>query len=203
MNRTAFLLAFTLLACTAASAQETDNNFEGLYGGLEAGALFGQEGQNGQSTQSYIGGTLGYRQAFSSNWVLGLEASLGKAGSPAFDPTILSEDVPFITDNKYEWSLSATTGYLFGAEEKNLAYAKLGILNQRREVYDLVPCPPGLFCIAAFSPELITGTDTSLLLGLGYERALTDTLHLRLSADYANTAVGDTISTKAGLVFQF
>ena len=178
----------TLIAATAASllagaanAADGDKQFDGLYGGIEAGVDWTKlAGEAKRDRSLYYGGVLGFRSQMDNNMVLGLEGTFGDSGYKNNAQNLKLG---------YEWSASLTLGQAFGRDGANLVYAKAGYVETRVKEID--------------------GEDVSSKLdgwrfGGGYERALTDNMSLRLGADY--TTYGDETSgwqTKAGLLLKF
>lgn len=164
---------------TAASAQDGDP-FTGLYGGIEGGFDWTKLATDVKRDRSlYYGGVLGYRAQMDNGLVLGLEGTIGKSG---YDNNALGIEA------SYEWSSSLLVGTTIG-DGNNLLYGKAGFV---RSNFDPVGTPNDSF------------NDDGWRFGLGYERALSSNMSLRLGGDY--TTYGNDVEqwqTKAGLLFSF
>lgn len=178
----------------AAWAQESDDRFAGLYLGAEAGANF-NDSDLGDAGFTF-GGIAGYRWQSSSNFLWGIEGTFGKPESPSSLGTI------FDVDYNYDWSAAVTAAITFG--DTNLIFAKAGWagLQADRNAIRYEPDENGNPQPVGFSRQGFH--DDGLRLGLGYEHAISDSLSLRVSADYTDLSGGaEMIKTTAGILFQF
>ncbi|NVJ70559.1 MAG: porin family protein [Alphaproteobacteria bacterium] len=172
--------ASSLFAATA-NAADGDPKFDGAYVGIESGVDWTKlAGDVKRDRNFYYGGVIGYRTQMDNNMVIGLEGTFGDTGYNNHATGLKSE---------YEWSTSLTLGQAFGSDGANLIYGKAGFVRAR------------------FDPTSADGdafNDDGWRFGGGYERAIGDSLSLRVGADY--TTYGDNKSawtTKAGLVARF
>lgn len=184
-------LAVGTLLAPAALAQEKP--FDGLFLGAEIGASivdFGPDGQSGL----YYGGLIGLRQQSSTGWVYGIEGALADTDR-SFDGDNNFGSI-FSLDFKYQWSAAATFGKTFGSGGNNLMFAKLGY---NRHKYDFVlpdaVSPPSDFPASA--------TSGGILIGLGYERAISGFANFRVGLDYADSDDLHQWQPKASLIFRF
>jgi len=219
------MISAMMLIADIANAEATKQSFDGFYAGIETGASFGQKGRYDDAAQFYVGGLAGYRNQTPSNLVYGVEGTFGKTDSPVgfgapvndtvrdLGPDFQGENVPFILDNKYEWSLAALTGKAFGAENENLIFVKAGLAANRRKVLDFYTCRAEA-CLFVISFELLEKTHYNLLVGAGYERQIKDGIRMRFSFDYIapsdlndinfkDADKIDLINTKFSLIYQF
>ncbi|SDD53324.1 outer membrane protein [Kordiimonas lacus] len=172
--------ASTLLAA-GASAADGERKFDGAYAGIEAGVDWTKlAGDVKRDRSLYYGGVIGFRRQMDNNMVYGLEGTFGDTGYNNNATGMKSE---------YEWSASLTLGQAFGSDGANLIYGKAGYVRTR------------------FDPTSADGdafNDNGWRFGGGYERALGESLSLRVGADY--TTYGDdknAWTTKAGLIARF
>lgn len=174
---TAAVFSFGLAGAT----QADDYKFDGIYGGLELGGNFTKlNGDKKRDRNFYYGGLLGYRTQSDEGIVLGLEATLGDTG---YDNKALRRR------STYEWSTSVTFGSVFGAEEDNLIYGKIGYVQGRFRDYGKTP--------RSFN-------DKGWRAGAGYERSITDNISLRLSADYTRFGKNaNSWTANTGIIFKF
>lgn len=179
MIAAATMIAASGTLATTANAQDGDP-FTGLYGGIEGGFDWTKLANDAKRDRSlYYGGVLGYRAQMDSGLVLGLEGTFGKSG---YDNNALGIEA------NYEWSGSLILGTTLG-DGNNLLYGKAGFA---RSNFDPVGTPNDSF------------NDDGWRFGLGYERALSSNMSLRLGGDY--TTYGNDVEqwqTKAGLLFSF
>lgn len=193
----------SLMFASAASADAdtygnaSENRFDGFYAGAEAGATFATSGIYDWDAGFQYSGIVGYRWQQPSNWVFGLEGTFGNPEGP--NPEISFFDPKY----SYDWSAVAAAGYAFG--NKGLLFAKVGWSGVRisTPLYQAVPNGSGG---TTFEPtgERAHGSADGLRLGVGYEHAMTDSISLRLSADYSNfDAAPSMVKTSLGVIFKF
>ena len=171
----------TILGVTAFSASavanDSEQKFDGLYGGLELG--FDQlRIPDVKEDNIYYGGVLGYRNQLPSGLVTGIEGTFG-------DNKINLGD---LARTKYEWSTALTLGWTMG--ENSLLYGKLGYAELKGEFDDGVTS--------------FTESDGGLRAGIGFEQALSRSISFRAGVDY--TTYGNDLEqwqAKTGLLFKF
>lgn len=190
-------LAIIMTAAAGATAQESSaekKQFDGLYAGVELGASY-LDLNGGDQAGLYYGGLVGWRRQVDSGFVFGLEGTFGTSDNSFDDNAGFTTIAPL--DFDHQWSVAATIGKAFGNRKNNLVFAKIGY-QENRYSFDLDDAPAGL-------PDafLATFKNDGLLLGAGYERALSDLMSLRLATDYADNSGSQQWQTKLGLVFKF
>lgn len=187
------LTALAVWALMTPAAYAQDKQFDGLFLGGEVGASivdFGTDGQSGL----YYGGLVGFRIQTSNGWVYGIEGALADTDR-SFDDDNNFGSI-FSLDFKYQWSAAATLGKTFGSGGNNLVFAKLGY-NRHKYDFDLPDAvsPPPEFPSSA--------TRDGILIGLGYERALSRSANFRLGVDFADSDDFQQWQPKASLIFRF
>ncbi|NVJ70153.1 MAG: outer membrane beta-barrel protein [Alphaproteobacteria bacterium] len=233
------LVACTLLLTVpgaANAANGIEKYFDGFFAGIETG-ISHDSGQpkdrwyNANDTNLYYGVLAGYRLQLDSGFVFGLEAALGdttyKNKARPIDCTdcgffdAIGLDNNWVADYSadYGWSLSGTLGHTFGVGQKNLIFAKAGYIK----LHNGSDIPEGdAFIYGNESGEIFevrNPNDSGLILGGGYERAITGKLRFRISADYVDLGKNDPLlfdgvinkrfsgteqyQGKVGLIFQF
>lgn len=192
-----FMLGGAVLAAGAqtAFAADTGKNFHGFYVGAEFGlsvesGLTEDLWYDANDSNFYYGGIMGYRHQFDNGLVLGLEAGLGDNTYNNKVRPIVCNDCSFLqavgVDNNwvgdyksnYSLSLSATAGFVFGKEDKNLLYVSSGYVTTN----NATELPRDSEASDLFYKE----DDTGWRLGAGFERVLHRNLSLRLSANYTD-----------------
>jgi hypothetical protein len=205
-NLKTFLVATTAIAMTSfgLSAQQDDKFFDGWYGGIEA-AIDRTDLNNSVGTADtsfYYGLTLGYRYQTRDNWLFGLEGTFGRnefdTNFDVRDPLAPSAaEIPFDIENDFQWSAAAVLGKSF---DQNLLFAKVGFAGiQTSFEIDNFALPDGGSITSSGNFH-----DEGLLLGVGYERALTKRLSFTLGFDYITYGNGfDQYQPKAGIKLKF
>lgn len=185
-------------ALAAPSVYAEDKHFDGFFVGGEFGVniMNVNEINNDEHVGFYYGGILGIRKQTDSNFVFGLEGTFGDT-----DNSLAEErgfGLPAPVDVRYRWSTYATFGKVFGASRKNMIFGKIGYHKFKfRLDFDFPPAfevPPQLS--RSFKRD-------GLLLGVGYERSLSDSINLRFGVDYTDSDSIDQWQPKASLLVKF
>lgn len=194
MKRTKlWLTTMAMSTIMSATSFADDKLFDGLLVGGELGASFVDFGQVHQSGL-YYGGLIGYRKQTSDNWVYGIEGTLADTnqsieGSSSFGSI-------FELDFKYQWSAAATMGKTFGSNNTNLIFGKLGY-NRYKYSFEF----PDQIVPPANIPS--SQTQGGILLGVGYERSMNNSLSLRVGVDYADGEDLHQWQPKASVIIKF
>ncbi|MCK0070568.1 outer membrane protein [Kordiimonas laminariae] len=185
-------------ASGAASAEDSDKKlFNGLYLGGDVGIT-----DNGDF---YYGGSLGYRVQTQSNYVFGIVGTYGTLDIS--EDYVLTGFPPINVAADDIWSVQGQFGKVFGADKSDLIYIGGGYTKTSAT---------GSFLPPVTLPS-ISGSSSGYVASLGYEKALSPSLSVKLEANYVNlgeraTIDGNSIDTgtkldagvfRAGLNFNF
>ncbi len=196
-NLKIFLIATTAITTTTfgLSAQQGDKFFDGWYGGIEAGYDRTELNPFQLDESFYYGLNLGYRYQTNSGIVYGLEGSFGRT---EFDDGFsLPESFESDLENEFQWSTSAILGFTSG---KNLFFSKVGLVGSQFESES----GGTIFDGTVREPSENSFHEEGLLLGAGYERAISDRLSFTLGFDYITYGNGfDQYQPKAGIKLKF
>ena len=196
-NLRIFLIATTAITTTSIglSAQQDDKFFDGWYGGIDAGYDRTQINPLQEDDSLYYGLNLGYRYQTNSGIVYGLEGSLGR--------TEFNFDISFPSsfnsgsENEFQWSTSAILGFTSG---KNLFFSKVGFVGSQFETEASGTLQDG----TVIEPFENSFHEEGLLLGAGYERAISNRLSFTLGFDYVTYGNGlEQYQPKAGIKLKF
>lgn len=188
-------IAFTMAASATVQEPSSDKkHFDGLYIGAELGVSY-LDLNGGDQAGLYYGGLAGWRRQSDSGFVFGLEGTFGTSDNSIDDDPGFTTIAPL--DFDHQWSAAATFGKAFGRSKNNLIFAKIGY-QESKFSFDLDNAP-----IDVPDTFLQTFKNDGLLLGAGYERALSDQMSLRLSADYGDNSGSQQWQSKVGLIFKF
>ncbi len=179
---------------------ETKRRFEGFYGGIEGG-FDRTELSISEDSTFYYGLNLGYRLHSTRDWVFGIEGSFGDTN---FDTGIITniglppdEIIRSNIDSDFQWSAAVTFGKAFGS---NLFFGKIGTVGSR---FSLDTQPFVNSDGITFLP-INSFYEQGYIVGLGYEKALTDHISIKLSLDYLDYNRGfEQFQPKAGINFKF
>jgi len=186
----AVLFSISLVA-TAEPDQEIKRgrDFSGFYvgAGISANHLSADVNHTSES-ESKLGyaGMIGWRYSLNNNWVLGIEGSLGDA-----DGKFSNAQAEFKFD--YNWHWSASAGKVFGAQDHQLIYVKLGVGGIQVK---------GEFNNQRLGSHNYKGTRTAI----GYERVLTEQLNLKAELSFVSYDSGldfEQIQNGISLVYKF
>ncbi|MBL4790786.1 MAG: porin family protein [Kordiimonadaceae bacterium] len=200
MNRLMqFSTVLTLsLASTISAAADDEKKFDGFYVGAESGLDYSTFGRTRErDTSFYYGGIIGIRKQLESGLTFGLEATFGDSGfsSTNVSPPVIA-GAPIATFEQsveYEWSIGATIGTVFGAENNNLLYGKIAHVVTR-----------GRTRIVEFQDNGFSENIPGIRIGAGFEHAFSDAISLRIEVDYTNSNSDiDGWAVKPGLLFKF
>jgi len=165
------LLVSSVINAADDDGQDSDDSkrFDGFYIGAQIGIdrITVKVHNNKQHDSSFnYEAMLGYRYQFDSNWVIGVEASLGdRSGSIRNQYHVIGFD--------RIWQTSALLGKTFGTANDNLVYGKLGVGGIEVDVK-----ANGV----SFSQQSLEGPVSTM----GYERYLSDRLSFRLEVSYSS-----------------
>lgn len=173
--RKLFIGALALFVTQTAYAQDNNNGFDGAY----VAADLGIADTTAYGSPITYGASLGYRSHYNDNLVLGAEVSYGRFSADRFSETF-GEDVSIDT-NLY--SIAATAGYAFGADDQSLFSIGLGYTG------------------ASENDDIFGGTDSGILALAQFEWLGQGGLGVRLRA--STIEFSDTWTYTAGLVFRF
>ncbi|UTW56600.1 outer membrane protein [Kordiimonas sp. SCSIO 12610] len=194
------LASLTLNNSNIHAQDEIENRrFEGLYGGIEGGfdrtELFGAE-----DNTFYYGLNLGYRLHSSRDWVFGIEGSFGDTNFNTRSRALFSPSGSPLLNTEFQWSAALTIGKVFG--DNNLIFAKVGTAGRQieRSATSLINGATG----ETFELPANTSHQQGYLLGLGYERAISKRISLKLSLDYLDfNFSSQQFQPKVGVNFKF
>lgn len=171
------LSAFIALSTisTASFAQSVDRHFHGAYVGADAGI--------DDSGDFYYGGTVGFRHQNETNFVFGIEGNFGDLSTSERAGNIRAKV-------RYTWSAVGVFGYAFGSENRNLIFTNVGYGETNIGVRN--------------GNESASDSFSGLRTSLGYERAITDNISIRLQGTYQDvSSLGDVYLGTAGVLFKF
>jgi outer membrane immunogenic protein len=160
-------------------------------GGVGEGASVGEFGPfSGSVGGGVAGGQIGCNYQVAPSWVIGLEgeglwSDMSGGATRAEDGSDPGSFSRFESLNRWAANAAFRLGY---AQDRSLWYGKVGVAFgdfKYTEWHDDFPtlhsCPGGGTCSVSF-----TDTRTGLLLGVGWEYALTNNMSMKFEYDYIN-----------------
>jgi opacity protein-like surface antigen len=170
-----YVLLLIFTISSLCSAQSADKHFQGPYVGADVGI--------DDSGDVYYGGTFGLRSQGDNNMVFGIEGTFG-------DLTTSQTNGNTRLRVRYAWSATGVLGYAFGSENRNLIFTNLGYGETN----------VGLRQGTVSASESFSG----FRVGLGYERAITDNISVRLQGTYQDVGnIGNLIIGTIGASYRF
>jgi opacity protein-like surface antigen len=171
------------------STIEERHHFTGwaIGAGLSLGRI-SAEIHNGDGDADDVGAgyaaLIAWRHQRDSNWVFGVEGSLGDRQGELGDDTVSFEF-------DYNWHWSALAGKAFGAGKTQLLYAKLGVggIQVKGEIHGL-----------GIPSHNFKGVRSAL----GYERVLTEHVHVKTEVSYVSYDKNfDQLQTSVSFLYKF
>jgi opacity protein-like surface antigen len=189
----AYLFAADVIAADGVagveSALDEPLHFTGwaIGAGLSLGRI-GAEIHDGDGDVDDVGagyaGLITWRHQRNNNWIFGVEGSLGDRQGDLGDDTVSFEF-------DYNWHWSALAGKAFGSGKKQLLYAKLGVggIQVKGEVHGL---------------EIPSHNFKGVRSAFGYERVLTEHVHLKTEVSYVSYDKNfDQLQTAVSFLYKF
>ncbi len=193
---------------TASATDEETKNFDGFFIGGELGTSFLEANGSGQGG-FYYGALTGVRRQTDSGVVFGIEAALGNIDRSLYDGNSFGFVGPL--NFKYQWSAAATFGHTFGAGGKNLIFGKIGYQKYKfradlDDLFSFIENSPDGF--AGVNPTFLASVkrpvvDDGFLLGIGYERSISNAVNFRVGVDYADGTNIHQWQPKLSVLFKF
>lgn len=136
MRRFTTLLTATILSALSVSATAQDDKpFDGLYLGLEAGYLVGDNSVDGAAA-NFFGG---YRKQLDNDLVVGVEGTFGNA------------DIDFLD---HIWSVNGTVGWIVGDDEDALLSVGGGYAEAKASAFGFSATGGGFSGLVAYEKAL-------------------------------------------------